>query len=83
MRRRFSVNAVANSDGVHTRVSHDRPANVTGRSEYTFCGHKVIITNNNVFKDGNWIGHLYIDDYGRKYVYGPNNKGRLQSINLI
>ena len=78
MRRRFSPNAVASSDGDHTRVSHDRKANATGRSEYAFCGHKVIITNNNVFRDGNWIGHLYIDDKGQKYVYGPANKGRIE-----
>lgn len=79
MRRRFSPNAVASSDGDHTRVSHDRKANATGRSEYAFCGHKVIITNNNVFRDGNWIGHLYIDDKGQKYVYGPANKGRIET----
>ena len=78
MRKRFSLNAVASSDGDHTRVSHDRKANATGRSEYAFCGHKVIITNNNVFRDGNWIGHLYIDDKGQKYVYGPTNKGRIK-----
>jgi hypothetical protein len=80
MRRRFSPNSVASSDGDHTRVSHDRRANATGRSEYAFCGHKVIITNNNVFRDGNWIGHLYIDDHGQKYVYGPSNKGRIKTI---
>lgn len=80
MRRRFSPNAVASSDGDHTRVSHDRKANTTGRTEYAFCGHKVIITNNNVFRDGNWIGHLYIDDKGQKYVYGPSNKGRITTI---
>jgi hypothetical protein len=79
MRRRFAVNAVASSDGIHTRVKHDRRANATGRSEYAFCGHKVIITNNNVFRDGYWIGHLYIDDHGQKYVYGPHNKGQLQT----
>jgi hypothetical protein len=79
MRRRFAVNAVASSDGIHTRVKHDRRANATGRSEYAFCGHKVIITNNNVFRDGYWIGHLYIDDHGQKYVYGPKNKGQLQT----
>ena len=45
MRRRFDRSAVASSDGAHTRVSHDRRANATGRSCYTFCGHKVIITN--------------------------------------
>ena len=79
MRRRFDRSAVASSDGAHTRVSHDRRANATGRSCYTFCGHKVIITNNNVFRDGCWIGHLYIDDHGQKYVYGPHNKGQLQT----
>lgn len=78
MRKRFALNAVASSDGDHTRISHDRKANVTGRSEYAFCGHKVIITNNNVFRNGYWIGHLYIDDKGQKYVYGPANKGRIE-----
>jgi hypothetical protein len=77
MRKRFSLNAVASSDGDHTRVSHDRRANATGRSEYTFCGHKVIITNNNVFRNGYWIGHLYIDDKGNKWVYGPKSKGEI------
>jgi hypothetical protein len=79
MRRRFAVNAVASSDGIHTRVKHDRRANATGRSDYTFCGHKVIITNNNVFRNGYWIGHLYIDHKGNKWVYGPKNKGQLQT----
>ena len=51
-RRRFSPNAVASSDGQHTRVSHDRRANTTGRSNTTFCGKKVIITNNDVFRNG-------------------------------
>ena len=84
MRRRFSLNAVASSDGDHTRVSHDRRANATGRSDYTFCGKKVIISHNDVFMNGYWIGHLYIDDYGQKYVYGPSNKGRLETtINSI
>lgn len=81
-RRRFAMNAVASSDGIHTRVKHDRKANATGRSEYVFCGHKVIITNNNVFRDGNWIGHLYIDDKGNKWVYGPNNKGEILTVSI-
>ena len=41
MRQRFDRNAVASSDGVHTRVSHDRKANTTGRTErkqYVKCG---------------------------------------------
>lgn len=80
MKRRFSPNAVASSDGDHTRVSHDRRANATGRSCYTFCGHKVIINNNNVFRDGCWIGHLYIDHKGQKWVYGPQNKGEILQI---
>lgn len=79
MRKRFSLNAVASSDGDHTRVSHDRRANATGRSCYTFCGKKVIISHNDVFRNGYWIGHLYIDDHGQKYVYGPHNKGQLQT----
>lgn len=79
-RRRFAMNAVASSDGIHTRVKHDRKANATGRSCYQFCGHKVIITNNNVFRNGYWIGHLYIDDKGNKWVYGPKNKGEISTV---
>ena len=30
-RRRFNPNAVASSDGDHTRISHDRRAGTTGR----------------------------------------------------
>lgn len=48
MRRRFSLNAVASSDGVHTRVSHDRRANTTSRRErkqYVKCGMiKLLVT---------------------------------------
>jgi hypothetical protein len=82
-RKRFDRNAVASSDGKHVRLSHDRRANTTGRTPYTFCGKSVIITNNNVFRNGNWIGHLYIDDYGQKYVYGPSNKGRIEEISSL
>lgn len=40
-RRRFSLSAVASSDGTHTRVSHDRKAGTTGRTArtvYAKCG---------------------------------------------
>ena len=38
MRRRFNPNAVASSDGIHCRISHDRKANTTGRkTKKTFC----------------------------------------------
>lgn len=40
-RRRFSLNAIASSDGTHTRVSHDRKAGTTGRTTrtpYVKCG---------------------------------------------
>ena len=80
MRRRFALNAVASSDGVHTRVSHDRRANVTGRSCYAFLGKKVIVTEGNVFRNGHWIGKLVIDDQGNKSVSGPYNNGNIQSI---
>lgn len=78
-RRRFSLNAIASSDGTHLRVSHDRRANTTGRTDYTFCGKEVIITDNNVFAkhNGKWLGYLYVDEHGIKYVYGPQNKGQL------
>ena len=76
-RRRFSPNAVASSDGQHIHILHDRRANTTGRSNTTFCGKKVIVTNNDVFRNGYWIGHLHIDENGQKYVYGPKNKGMI------
>lgn len=78
-RRRFSLNAVASSDGTHLRVSHDRRANTTGRTDYTFCGKEVIITNDSVYakSTGRWLGYLYVDEHGIKYVFGPQNKGQL------
>ena len=80
MRRRFSPNAVASSDGDHTKVSHDRRANTTGRTEYAFCGDPVIITQNGVYRRGNRIGWCFTDDYGNKYLIGPSNKGRIDKI---
>lgn len=79
-RRRFNPASVASSDGNHVHLLHDRRANTTGRTPYLFCGKKVIITNNDVFRNGYWIGHLYVDDYGNKYVLGPHNKGRINEI---
>lgn len=41
MRRKFSVNAVASSDGTHIRIAHDRRAGTTGRTTrtpYVKCG---------------------------------------------
>lgn len=75
MRRRFNTSAVASSDGVHTRVSHDRRANATGRSCYAFLGKKVIITEGNVFRNGHYIGKCITDDQGNKFVSGINNNG--------
>lgn len=77
MRHRFNPNAIASVCNGRVRISHDRRANSTGRTPYTFCGKRVIITNNNVYCNGNWIGHLYIDENGQKYVDGPKNKGRI------
>lgn len=79
-KKRFDRNAVASSDGQHTRVSHDRRANTTGRTPYLFCGKPVIVSENNVFRDGKWIGRLHINSYGQKCVYGPLNKGRIEQI---
>lgn len=75
MRKRFSTSAVASSDGVHTRVSHDRRANATGRSCYAFLGKKVIITEGNVFRNGHFIGKCITDDQGNKFVSGIYNNG--------
>ena len=79
MRRRFNVHAIASSDGVRTRIMHDRRANTTGRTPYMFCGKEVIINQDSVYakSTGKWLGYLYIDDHGQKYVYGPSNKGPL------
>lgn len=79
-RRKFSPNAVASVCNGHMRISHDRRANTTGRTPYMFCGEKVIIVNDSIYRNGNWIGHLFIDDYGNKYVLGPHNKGRIDEI---
>ena len=47
-RRRFSPSAVASSDGDHVRISHDRPANTTGRrvkQVFAKCGGiKIAVT---------------------------------------
>lgn len=79
MRKRFSLNSVASSDGARTRIPHDRKANTTGRTPYTFCGKEVIITENRVYakNTGSWLGHLYVDEHEQKWVYGPANKGPL------
>ena len=82
-RKKFDRNAIASSDGKHVRLSHDRKANATGRTPYVFCGKKVIISNNNVFRNGYWIGHLFIDQHGQKHVYGPKNKGLIEEIQTL
>lgn len=44
MRRKFRTDAVASSTGDYTRVSHDRRANTTGRTErrpFCKCGFKL------------------------------------------
>jgi hypothetical protein len=80
MRKRFALNAVASSDGAHTRVSHDRKANLTGRSNYAFLGKKVIITDGNVFRNGHYIGRCITDDQGNKFVSGHYNNGIITSV---
>lgn len=80
MRRRFSPNAVASSDGDHTRISHDRRANATGRSCYTFLGKKVIISDNGVYSNGHFIGKLVVDDQGNKFVSGTTNNGIITTL---
>jgi len=44
MRKRFRLDAVASSTGNYTRISHDRRANTTGRTErrpFCKCGFKL------------------------------------------
>ena len=52
-RKRFDRNAVASACNGRVKISHDRRANTTGRTPYLFCGDPVIITDNNVFRNGN------------------------------
>ena len=73
-RRRFSLSAVASSDGTHIRISHDRPANTTGRTSYSFCGEPIIISDGHVYRNGNCIGTAHETEYGL-YLIGPRNKG--------
>lgn len=80
MRRRFDRSAIASSDGVHTRVSHDRRANATGRSCYAFLGKKVIISDNGVYSNGHFIGRCITDDQGNKFVSGINHNGIITSV---
>ena len=51
--------------------------------KYLFCGKIVTIKDNNVYRGGNWIGGLFVDEHGVKYVLGPQNKGVLNPIDLI
>jgi hypothetical protein len=71
MRKRFSLNAVASSDGAPTRVMHDKRANTTGRTPYKFCGKEVIVTAGKVFlkSTGKMLGFFTINK-GHKYVTG-------------
>lgn len=85
-RRRFSLSAVASSDGTHIRISHDKKANTTGRTPYSFCGKPVIVSTveNSVLDatTGRWLGYLYVSDNGTKHVYGPMNKGMLNDSRI-
>ena len=56
-------------------------------TNYSFCGKPVLLGPDGVYKPdangrrGKWLGHLYTDEYGTKYVLGPENKGKLDIIN--
>lgn len=49
---------------------------------YLFCGKLVTVKDNNVYLGNNWIGNLFVDDYGIKHVLGPLNKGVLNPIEI-
>lgn len=51
--------------------------------KYLFCGDIVTIKGNNVYRDGRWIGHLFVDEHGVKHVLGPLNKGILNPVELM
>lgn len=74
MRRKFNPNAVASAVGSRIRVSHDRPANTTGRTSHAFCGEPIIISDGYVYRKGNCIGRAFETEYGL-YLIGPRDKG--------
>ena len=82
-RPRFNPTAIASCCSGKVRIKHDRRANTTGRTEYVFCGKEVIITDDSVFskESGNWLGYLYIDDEGDKFILGPRYKGQINKKN--
>lgn len=82
MRKRFSLTAIASVCCGKVRIKHDRKANTTGRTNYSFCGNDVIITNNRVYakSTGLCMGMLHVDDDGNKYVHGHSYKGVLNRI---
>ena len=51
--------------------------------KYLFCGKLVTIKDNNVYRGSNWIGNLFVDEHGVKHVFGPQNKGVLNPIDLM
>lgn len=81
-RPRFNLSAIASVCSGRVRVLHDRKANTTGRTNYSFCGKEVIITDNRVYakSTGLCMGMLYIDEDGNKYVHGHHHKGMLNHI---
>ena len=55
------------------------------KPNYTFLGHPVYLKLSGVYHamTDKWLGHLYEDPFGTKYVYGPDNKGPLRKCNPL
>ena len=52
------------------------------KEKYRFFDNIVTVIDNNVYdENNNWIGNFYEDEWGKKHVLGPHNKGYLAEIN--
>ena len=75
MRRKFRTDAVASAIGERIRVSHDRRANTTGRTNHQFAGQPIIITDNHAFCNGSCIGSVHLREDGALYLNGEKHRG--------
>lgn len=75
MRNKFRTDAVASSVGERVRVSHDRKANTTGRTNHQFCGNPIIITDGRAYSNGICIGPVHRCEDGSLYLCGKTHKG--------
>ena len=75
MRKRFNPSSIASSDGTHVHLLHDKRANTTGRTKYSFLGKPLIIQHEKyAYINGDFVGFACKTDYGL-YLCGERNKG--------